>query len=66
MRVEDLVRLFEVELLLKLPKALGFGVGLGLLELMFTSIILKISYLKNLITGRDPWDIGWYGSRAHR
>ena len=66
MRKEDLVRLLQIELLLKLPKALGFGFDLGLLELMFTSKILRISYLKILIPGRDPWDIEWYGSRTRR
>ena len=63
MRVTDLVRLFQIELFLKLPKVLGLGFGLGVLELMFTFMILRISYLEKMIPGRDLRDIGWYGSR---
>ena len=45
-RVADLVKLSQTDLLLELPKALGLGFGLGLLELMFRSITLRILYLK--------------------
>ena len=45
-RVADLVKHSQIDLLLELPKVLGFGFGLGLLELMSRSISLSISYLK--------------------
>ena len=41
---------------------MAFGLGLVRVD-VYIQNVENIMLKDNLIPGRDPWDVGWYGSR---